>query len=282
MKRYVLPLLLAGLGLTALPLLDRAVADAADAVEGDEPPLRLKKKKKAPDEGPKEEKKAPEPKKGAGAKEKEEPLMPEDGNAEPQEDEKEVLARVQKNMRAAEEKLANREVGEPTRQMQRDVLKDLDELINRAQQPPPPPKDPQGGGGGGGGGKDNPQGGGKQGAGAPQGGGKQAGGKQSSRRQRASRKRGSGSGKQVAKGNGKQGSGQSGGPSDKGGAGGKSPPRGNDPKHEGKDGAWGHLPESLRAEMSAFANPEPFLPRYDDLIRKYYRTIAEQGRRKGD
>ena len=45
---------------------------------------------------------------------------------------------------------------------------------------------------------------------------------------------------------------------------------------------WGHLPESLRAEMNAYSNPSPFLPRYDDLIKKYYRTIAEQGRKKGD
>jgi hypothetical protein len=45
---------------------------------------------------------------------------------------------------------------------------------------------------------------------------------------------------------------------------------------------WGHLPESLRAEMNAYSNPKPFMPRYDDLIQKYYRTIAEQGRKKGD
>jgi hypothetical protein len=45
---------------------------------------------------------------------------------------------------------------------------------------------------------------------------------------------------------------------------------------------WGHLPESLRAEMNAYSNPQPFMPRYDDLIKKYYRTIAEQGRKKGD
>jgi hypothetical protein len=45
---------------------------------------------------------------------------------------------------------------------------------------------------------------------------------------------------------------------------------------------WGHLPESLRAEMNAYSNPQPFLPRYDQLIREYYKTIAEQGRKKGE
>src|SRR5262249_39316764 len=45
---------------------------------------------------------------------------------------------------------------------------------------------------------------------------------------------------------------------------------------------WGHLPATLRAQMDAYSNPQPFLPKYDDLIKRYYRTIAEQGRRKGD
>ena len=57
----------------------------------------------------------------------EEPEAP----AEPQEDEKEVLARIQKNMRASEEKLSKKELGEPTLQTQRDALADLDKLINR-------------------------------------------------------------------------------------------------------------------------------------------------------
>ena len=49
-----------------------------------------------------------------------------------------------------------------------------------------------------------------------------------------------------------------------------------------KSDVWGHLPAALRAEMNAYSNPQPFMPKYDDLIKKYYRTIAEQGRRKGD
>jgi hypothetical protein len=34
--------------------------------------------------------------------------------------------------------------------------------------------------------------------------------------------------------------------------------------------------------MDAYSNMQPFLPKYDDMIKRYYRTIAEQGRRKGD
>jgi hypothetical protein len=34
--------------------------------------------------------------------------------------------------------------------------------------------------------------------------------------------------------------------------------------------------------MDAYSNPQPFLPKYDELIKRYYRTIAEKGRRKGE
>jgi hypothetical protein len=45
---------------------------------------------------------------------------------------------------------------------------------------------------------------------------------------------------------------------------------------------WGHLPETLRAEMNAYSNTKGFMPEYEALISKYYSNIAEQGRRKGD
>src|SRR5439155_24391386 len=117
-----------------------------------------------------------------------EALVPEDGKGgAPEEDEKEVLARVQKNMRASEEKLGNKEVGKPTLQTQRDALKDLDALIARVQNPPQS-KDNQGGGGGGGGAqKKSPQGGG--GKEAKGGGNKQA---QSSGRQARAQRRAAG------------------------------------------------------------------------------------------
>ena len=46
--------------------------------------------------------------------------------------------------------------------------------------------------------------------------------------------------------------------------------------------AWGNLPETLRAEMNAYSNTKGFMPEYEALISKYYSTIAEEGRRKGD
>ena len=42
---------------------------------------------------------------------------------------------------------------------------------------------------------------------------------------------------------------------------------------------WGHLPESMRAEMNAYSR-EQFMAKYDDLIKQYYSTIAEQSRKK--
>src|ERR1700693_4970724 len=63
--------------------------------------------------------------------------------AEPQEDEKEVLSRVSKNMRSLEERLANKELGDGTRQVGDDIMKDLESLIRSLENPP------SGGGGGG-------------------------------------------------------------------------------------------------------------------------------------
>jgi hypothetical protein len=44
---------------------------------------------------------------------------------------------------------------------------------------------------------------------------------------------------------------------------------------------WGHLPEKLRQEMDQYSR-ERFMAKYDDLLKQYYATIAEKGRRKGD
>jgi hypothetical protein len=32
----------------------------------------------------------------------------------------------------------------------------------------------------------------------------------------------------------------------------------------------------------AYSNDKQFMAKYDELIKRYYRSIAEQGRRKGD
>ncbi len=264
---------------------------------------RLKRKKRAgtpPAREPaKTDKDAPGAKDKQPGKDKEKDaeedgIMPEDGpGGEPEEDDKDVLERIAKNVRSVEEKLGNRELDEPTRQQQRDILKDLDSLIRRKQQ--------QQQGGGGGAAEQQPQGGAEQDQDKEQKGGG-ARQKQSRAERRMARQKQRGQGKQQARrrpGQGRGGrmmvrqqprpGGQQPQPRPMGGKGGNEPGKGGDSPEKKRDlnadlykDVWGHLPESLRPEMNAYSNPQPFLPRYDDLVKKYYRTIAEQGRKKGD
>ena len=273
----------------------------------DDPPVRLKKKHKADADKPPADK--PDPAKPPMKEEKKAPPKKEDGKEEPaqtqpQEDEAEVLNRVAKNVRMAEEKIANKELGDNTRQLQEDILKDLDSLIQAAENPPQ---------GGGGGGDDNnkqdqpndP----KSNMGKSGSMGQQSGGKQGSsagpgnRSQRAQRRHQQGNGTQQANKGGqpKNGSGQpmpgmgmgegnqggkqqatakTGG--NNGGGGAMNDKKKDDPNNADlyKE-AWGHLPAALRAEMMAYSNDKQFMAKYDELIKRYYRSIAEEGRNKG-
>jgi hypothetical protein len=313
MSRRFLPLLCAGV--FALAGLTLAAEDPPAGQ--DEPPLRLKKKK--PAEGPpKVEPGKGEPGKPAKAAQKQELPKAEEKEPEqpeqPEIDEKEVLARITKNMRAVEEKLAKGEITDGTRQTQDDILKDIELLLEQNR---------RGGGGGagnenqqqnqdqnqqnqeqngqqnkGGSGGNNKSNGGKQQSGSAgqsssKGGsaGKSSGGmsRRQARAERRRQERLARAGKQGKRPGGKKpGDGQdknlanNQGSSNQGGGGGTSTGPINRNADLNKTGVWGHLPAALRPDMNAYSNPQPFMPRYDDLIKKYYRTIAEQGRRKGD
>jgi hypothetical protein len=304
MTRYLFALLFASLVfVTAFGRADDEV-DQPKKENPDTPRLKRKKRDNPPavkedkdksdkDKAKEDDRKDKDTKKDKKGKDKakdDEELVPEDGPmGEPQEDEKDVLERVNRNMRSVEEKLGNREVGDPTIQQQRDVLKDLDDLIRRSQQ------QEQGGGGGA---DQQPQGGEdqdkndqkQQGGAKQQQRGQKQGQKQQARAQRQPRQNRQMVGGQQPKQDQGEGKGQKQGKQPQKG-GGNDPgnnAKGDGPKNDKqvddklyKD-VWGHLPESLRAEMNAYSNPKPFMPRYDDLIKKYYRTIAEQGRKKGD
>src|SRR5262249_53960023 len=70
---------------------------------------------------------------------------------------------------------------------------------------------------------------------------------------------------------------------DKGGGGANSGGRLKDKNADLDNDVWGHGPESLGAEMMAYANAKEFMAKYDELIKKFYRSLAEQGRtKKGD
>jgi hypothetical protein len=42
---------------------------------------------------------------------------------------------------------------------------------------------------------------------------------------------------------------------------------------------WGHLPETMRAEMSTYKRDE-VMKKYEELIRQYYTTLAEKSRKR--
>jgi hypothetical protein len=302
MTRRVVPFILTG----AILFVGLAVGDEPEPGKGDsgEPPLRLKRKKRAA-EPPAQEKDKEKGRQGDKEKEKpkakddeapvgkdkekakdDEPPVPEDGRAAEEADEKEILERVQRNMRGVEEKLGNRELGDPTAQQQRDILRDLDSLIKKSEQ--------QSGGGGGQDNQPQQQSGeqekGKQGGQQQQRMQQQRGSKgqmaqrggQRPRRELRSERGGRQRDRRMAGNQAPQAPQPQPGQGNHPGAGGQSPPSGRDINTEKYNDFWGHLPESLRAEMNAYSNPQPFMPRYDRLIREYYKTIAEQGRKKGD
>jgi hypothetical protein len=216
-------------------------ADDATSQDQPEPPVRLKKKAKPKDEPTNDEKKL----KGKlnDKAEKQEPA-----DTEPENEAKEIVARIAKNMKESKDRLAKKDPGDGTRQIQRDIVRDIDSLIEqkRRQQQ----QDQQ-----------NSQ--------------------SSSSRQQASRRQ-KGSRQQQA--SGKQ-SRQNPRPQD---ASANNPGGGGNRKKEGmgrdadlfKD-IWGHLPETLRKEMDAYSRVE-FMMKYNDLLKQYYSTIAEKGRRKGE
>jgi len=213
--------------------------------------------------------------------------------------------RIAENAQKAGDRLKDKDPGTETRKIQNDVLKDIDALIKKAQQPPPPPmssdmpppmsdmKPPPKGGGGqpkspmgmGGGGSPPPKmGGGGGGAGSDN---------KSGRRPRRERKpRGdsptgdpmAGAGDMnplPARPEPKEGpmGGKDERTGDGAGFGKSSPKRQNDKLADLYKDVWGHLPDRLRQEMDLYYR-EQFMPRYSELLRRYYAALAEQ-RKKG-
>jgi hypothetical protein len=307
-------------------------ADDPPPGEGDAP-VRLKKKPRRPGEEKPADDKKPGDKGKDGDDKPADDKKPGDKNKTkgkggdeppapglPEEDEREVLDRVSRNLKTVGDRLANQELGEGTRQLQDDVLRDIESLIRRSESPPQgggagQDQDQQdqdqggaqskGGASGQGGQPKGSTGQGKQGrgqksqgkggaqAGGQLGGGNQPGGlrRPGGQKQTARGNRRGGRGDRLARGGqqpsgqqpgqepgGEDGKGQNGG---KGG--GKTPPGVPDRNADlDKRDVWGHLPESLRAQMNAYASQREFMAKHEALIRKYYRSISEQGRRKGD
>jgi hypothetical protein len=252
---------------------------AEPPADPDDPPVLLKKKGKPNGDGPAPppgEDKKPEP--GAKDGDAKEPPA-----AEAEEKEEEVLQRVSKNLRTAEERLANKELGDATSQVQDDVIKDLDSLIERSERPPPQGEASNGD-------SSDSSSGAKGSTGAPKSSGKSGrtaksgssgkSGSQTTAKNGGNSPRGGDKPEAGSPSGGQKPS--TGGVANQGGGGGTSETGPKDKNPDLYKDVWGHLPETLRAEMNAYANTKGFMPEYETLISKYYSTIAEQGRRKGD
>jgi hypothetical protein len=269
-------------------------------VFADDPLPRLKKKSKPAEDAP-AKKDEPVPKENEKHKKGQPPRLPEklkgedDPDVAPPEeqiDEQEVLNRLAKNMRAAEDRLGNKELGESTQQVQRDILDDLDKLIrqtqNGGQQGQDDQQDQQDQQNQGGAQQDQQKQGQQkqkqqQSAGSVGQQKNQRGSKQSQRAQREARRQQKRGQQQRAQGQ-QQGdqqeqNAQQQNANNSGGRGGQQ----GEPNKIAdvyKD-IWGHLPETLRAEMDAYGR-EKFMLKYEELIKRYYDRAARESRRKGD
>lgn len=183
-----------------------------------------------------------------------------DGVAEKEKENK--LDRIAKGMKNAGAKLDGDETGEETRNVQKQVIKDLDDLINQLQNPPP-----SGGGGGGGGGASSRSG--KSGQGQMQ----------------KMQAKGQPGKSEQAKGQGSQNS-----SSNKSGSKDRKDAQGSDERTESERKAaeeearkkklemdvWGHLPPHMREQLLNTYG-ERMLPKYQQLVKQFYESLSEQG-----
>jgi hypothetical protein len=241
-------------------------ADDPPTLPEEKPDLIIKKKKKPePEVKPKEADPKAKPKFDPKDKTKLDPkddpkdktkLDPKDDEpgAEPKEgvDAKDIMERITKNIRDSEQRLRKQDPGDGTRQVQRDIVKDLNSLIEKAQQPPPS--------GGGGSASSDPN---SKDQPMPQQGqqGQQADGSRSKRSERN-----------------KMGQATQSSQHNTGGAGNDTPSNAPDRRIDVSQGRGPSLPEMARQEMDAYLREE-FAIKYTDLLKQYYQTIAEKSRR---
>ena len=256
-------------------------------------PIRLQKKAKPPEATP--------PKAGEKDKEKDKGKTDEKPKAksetlpgkidpkdelkteDPDELEREVqetINRLSKNFRTVEDKLQKKEPGDGTQKVQKDIIEDLDKLIEQTKQQEEQMQKEQSQ-------EKQQQQGQKQGQKSGQSKRQKMMQAQKNRQQRnRSAQRQPRPGQQQGQLSRQQGQPQQPG----------EDPQGNGNPMGEREGSrreaapkvadlykdiWGHLPETLRQEMTQYTR-EQFMPKYNELLKQYYATIAEKGRKPGD
>ena len=192
--------------------------------------------------------------------------------------ESDKMDRAAKGMRSAGDKLDGGITAEETQAIQKQVIKDLDEIINQLENPPPK----QGGGGGGGGGGSG--GGGSGGGGGSSGRSQRRGNREgSSLRKRSSGPgRGQGSARSQAEPKPGEDQEQAGGAASENGS--DSSKQSQQDRKEAEEAArrrklemdvWGHLPPHVREELLNTYG-ERMLPKYEHLVKRFYEALSTQ------
>lgn len=239
--------------LTLLACFLTAVVAFADDPKPDDPPPVIEKKKKVDPPKTKDADPKKDPDKKAPDKKDVDPKKddPKDEPAPDGADGKKLLERINKNMEESKDRLAKKDPSAATREIQKDIVKDLDALIKQQQQDQ---NQPMGGGGS-----------------------SSSSNSKNSKGQTSRSKRPSSRPEKMAGSDTKNKPEPSSGT--QAGAGNNS--SGDATKlADSFKAIWGHLPETMRLEMDAYAR-EQFMPKYSELLKQYYSTIAER-RREGD
>ena len=196
------------------------------------------------------------------------------GNPDPSKQADDKMDRAVKGMRSAGGKLDDGLTAEETQKIQKQVIQDLEDIINQLENPPPPPPKQNGGGGGGGG----ANGGG--GAGGGGGRNRRGGGGSSLRRRQPQGAGGQGSvQRQNARANQEEKE------SDTANENGKDSSKKTREGQKADEEAarrqklemdiWGHLPPQLREELLNTYG-ERMLPKYEHLVKQFYEALSTQ------
>jgi hypothetical protein len=209
------------------------------------------------------------------------PVAPEPKKEKEVVDVAKTAERIVQNAAEAGKRLGAKDPGEETRKLQQETLKDIDALIRKAQEPPSE-QNMSGGMSNMGGGMSSMGGGmtkqpmSNEGSGGPL--------TRNERRERAARQNAGNNGaiaqrpppmSDPTRPDAKSGMGPVDGPDNRVDSK-AAMPRIPDVYKE----VWGHLPEKMRQEMDLYFR-DRFMPRYSELLRQYYSSLAERSGKNG-